>query len=127
MPEGDWPFYRLDERGSARQDVLPSTVAYSGNLDESTFICYPNPVRGDFFTIRIVLFQPAEVKVTLFNLEGERVYEARRSHQWPDGSGVPFEERISAGEIAGGVYICRLEVEGGSWRGRGFKKIAVTR
>ena len=127
MPEGDWPFYRLDERGSARQDVLPSTVAYSGNLDESTFICYPNPVRGDFFTIRIVLFQPAEVKVTLFNLEGERIYEARRSHQWPDGSGVPFEERISTGEIAGGVYICRLEVEGGSWRWRGFKKIAVTR
>jgi M6 family metalloprotease-like protein len=127
LPAGGWPFFRFDEWGSARQEGSPATVTYTGGLDESSFICYPNPVREGFFTIRIMLYQPAEVKVTIFNLEGERVYEARKSHPWPDGSGVPFEERVTASGMTGGVYICRLEVEGGSWRWQGFKKIAITR
>ena len=127
LPAGGWPFFLLDERGSARQESYPAIVTHTGGLDESSFICYPNPVRGSFFTIRIMLYQPAEVKVTIFNLEGERIYEAKHSHSWPEGSGVPFEERIPAGGMAGGVYICRLEVEGGSWRWQGFKKFAITR
>jgi len=127
LPAGGWPFFRLDEWGSARQEGFPATITYTGGLDENSFICYPNPVLGDFFTVRVTLYEPAEVKVTIFNLEGERVYEARSSHPWPEGSGVPFEERIPAGGMAGGVYVCRLEVEGGSWRWQGLKKIAITR
>jgi M6 family metalloprotease-like protein len=127
LDAGAWPFYRFDESGSSRIEVSPATVAYEGALDESSFICYPNPVRGNSFTIRIVLYQPAEVKVTVLDLEGERIYESRSSHAWPDDSGVPFEERIPAVGMAGGVYICLLEVEGGSWRWQGIKKIAVTR
>ncbi len=124
---GAWPFYRHDRYGSSRIEVSPATVAYEGALDERSFICYPNPVRGNSFTIRVVLYRPAEVKVTVLDLEGERVYESRSSHAWPDGSGVPFEERIPAGGMAGGVYICLLEVEGESWQWRGIKKIAITR
>jgi M6 family metalloprotease-like protein len=124
---GTWPFYRYDQYGSSRLEVSPATVTYEGALDERSFICYPNPVRGNSFIIRVVLFQPAEVKVTVLDLEGEKVYESRSSHSWPGGSGVPFEERIPAGGMAGGVYICLLEVEGEGWRWQGIKKVAITR
>ena len=128
VPEsGAWPFYRRDAYGSARLELRPATVTYEGALDEGSFICYPNPVRGNSVTIRITLYRPARVKVTLINLEGELVYESVRGHAWPEGSGVPFEERIPLAGMAGGVYICRLEVDGGDWRWRGIRKIAVTR
>ncbi len=63
----------------------------------------------------------------MMNLEGEVVYTATRNHEWTGGSGVPFEERISTGDLAGGVYICRIEVSGGSWSWEGVRKVAVTR
>jgi hypothetical protein len=122
-----WPMFRQDMWGRSRQFRPLVYIQYEGHLDEGSFICYPNPVRGDYFTVRITLYDRAVVKIVLMNLEGETVYMATRSHEWTDGSGVPFEERISIRDLAGGVYICRMEVSGGSWSWEGVKKVAVTR
>ncbi len=127
VPEDAWPFYRRDERGTAFQAGIPATVVYTGDLDEQSFICYPNPVRGGSFTARITLYRPARVRVTVFDLEGEKVYDAVRDHSWPGGSGVPFEESIPTGSMAGGIYLCRLEVEGDGWHWSGIKKVAITK
>ena len=122
-----WPMFRQGMLGRSRQ-VRPLVYRqYEGHLNESSFICYPNPVRGDFFTVRITLYDRAVVKIVLMNLEGEAVYTVTRSHEWTDGSGVPFEERISAQDLAGGVYICRIEISGGSWSWEGVRKVAVIR
>ena len=43
LPAGVWSFFRRDEWGSARQEGSTATVTYTGGLDESSFICYPNP------------------------------------------------------------------------------------
>jgi len=127
VPEGGWPYYRRDELGTACQVRIPASVTYSGALDERSFICYPNPVRGGSFTARITIYKPARVRVSVLNLEGERVYESVRDHAWPGGSGVPFEESIPAGNMAGGIYLCRLEIEGDGWRWQGIRKVGITK
>jgi M6 family metalloprotease-like protein len=127
LPAGSWPFFRRDAWGSARQERHDATTEYAGMLDEGSYVCYPNPVKQGFFTVRVTIFEPAQVKVTLMNIEGEKVFESNRRHAWPEGSGVPFEERISTAGMAGGVYICRLEAVGGDWAWSGVKKVAITR
>ncbi len=123
-----WPCYRHDSRGSGRQ-----TASAGGNesglaVDPASFIVYPNPVRGASFTVRLLISEPSRVAVTIFDLEGEKVASRDARHDWPSGSAVPFEAGFSAGELAGGVYVCRVEVVGDDgWSWKGARKFAVTR
>ncbi len=50
-----WPMFRQDMWGRSSQFRPFVYNQYEGYLDESSFICYPNPARGDFFTVRITL------------------------------------------------------------------------
>ncbi|HEY5133126.1 MAG TPA: T9SS type A sorting domain-containing protein, partial [Candidatus Krumholzibacteriaceae bacterium] len=96
-------------------------------IDPSTFKIYPNPAAGGHVTVRVVISAPARVKVTLVNIEGEKVSAVERDHAWVRGSAVPFEETFSTAKLAGGVYLCRLEVTGDGWSWTGSKKFAVIR
>lgn len=124
--EQAWPFYRHDAQGTGRQ--LPSGESSPREqVDPATFIVYPNPATGGSFTARILVSAPAQVKVTIYNVEGERVAEETRDHSWFSGSAVPFEESFSTAAFSGGVYICRIEVTGDGWSWTGAKKFAVIR
>jgi len=70
---------------------------------------------------------PANVKIRVLNLQGEKVLEETHTHSWVEGSRVPFDRRISLEEIAGGIYICHLDAAGSGWRWSGARKFAVTR
>ena len=120
--------YRGDTFGSSRQYNTESAAnPHAERIDPSTFIVYPNPATGGHVTVRVVISAPARVKVTLVNIEGEKVAAVERDHAWFRGSAVPFEETFSTAKLAGGVYLCRLEVAGDGWSWTGSKKFAVTR
>jgi M6 family metalloprotease-like protein len=121
-----WPFYRHDAQGTGRQ-LLSSKSSPRERVDPATFIVYPNPATGSSFTARVLVSAPARVKVTIFNIEGEKVVERARDHNWFAGSAVPFEESFSTVAFSGGVYICRIEVTGDGWSWSGAKKFAVIR
>jgi M6 family metalloprotease-like protein len=121
-----WPFYRHDARGTGRQ--LPSGESFSRErVDPATFIVYPNPASGSSFMARVLVSAPARIKVTIFNIEGEKVVERSLEHAWFAGSAVPFETSFSTAAFSGGVYICRFEVTGDGWSWTGAKKFAVIR
>jgi M6 family metalloprotease-like protein len=121
-----WPFFRHDAAGTGRQ-LASSESSPRERVDPATFIVYPNPAQGSSFTARVLVSAPARVKVTLYNIEGEKVVERTRDHMWFAGSAVPFEERFSIAAFSGGVYICRIEVMGDGWNWTGAKKFAVIR
>jgi M6 family metalloprotease-like protein len=121
-----WPFYRHDAQGTGRQ--LPSGESSPRErVDPATFIVYPNPVTGGSFVARVLVSAPARVKVTVFNIEGEKVVDRTLDHTWFAGSAVPFETGFSTASFSGGVYICRIEVTGDGWSWTGAKKFAVIR
>jgi M6 family metalloprotease-like protein len=119
-----WPSYRHDFLGSSRQNSPFQSNFYSG-FEEESFICYPNPAKGDFFTVRVMLANYAgEVSVTLLNLEGEVVYSTTGRHEFPESSLVPFEAQIPTKDLTPGIYLCRLVVKGlKDWEG--VRKVAV--
>ncbi|MDD4857567.1 MAG: hypothetical protein PHD74_05600, partial [Candidatus Krumholzibacteria bacterium] len=120
--------YRHDSHGYGKQDNSePAANKRSDRVDPSTFIIYPNPAGGSSFTVRLLISAPARVKVTLVDLEGEKVTALERSHNWFSGSAVPFEQEFSTARFAGGVYICRIEAIGDGWNWSGSKKFAVIR
>jgi M6 family metalloprotease-like protein len=122
-----WPCYRRDASGSSRQLAPVALSPRAERIDPGSFIVYPNPATGSRVTVRVVLSAPAEVKLDVLNVEGERVLERRASHRWPQGSVVPFEEALSTSDLASGVYVARLEVSGDGWRWSGSRKFAVIR
>ncbi|MDD4857810.1 MAG: hypothetical protein PHD74_06860, partial [Candidatus Krumholzibacteria bacterium] len=94
--DGAWRTYRHDSHGYGRQDNSePAANKRSDRVDPSTFIIYPNPAGGSSFTVRLLISAPARVKVTLVDLEGEKVTALERSHNWFSGSAVPFEQEFS--------------------------------
>lgn len=122
-----WPMSRHDAGGSSRQAPSAGENPLEAHVDESSFIIYPNPVKGAAFTVRVLISAPARIKTSIVNMEGEQVDEEIRRHDWFEGSAVPFEAAFRAGKLASGVYLCRVEVTGEGWNWIGTKKFAVTR
>ncbi len=125
LAERGWFSYRHDPGGSGRQEKSIQTSAVEGIIDENSFICYPNPVYEEVMNVRISIFGPASVKITILNIEGERVLESNAEHIYSDGSMVPYDEAVDLSGLAGGVYICRLDVKSSGKRWTGARKFAV--
>jgi M6 family metalloprotease-like protein len=124
----EWRTYRHDPFGYGRQDNNGGAPNQrTEHVDPSTFIVYPNPAAGASFTVRLLISAPARVRLTLFNLEGEKVASLERAHDWLGGSAVPFEQSFSTAKLSGGIYICRIEIVGDGWSWSGSKKFAVIR
>ncbi len=121
-----WPFFRHDAGGSGRQAIPAAPGKPASFVDDRSFICYPNPVRGESFTVRIEFEGPGEVTVRILNLEGEEVTVLRERHPWTAGT-VPFETTVPVGDMAGGVYFCHVDISGNGGKWSGARKIAVTR
>ncbi|MBD3179325.1 hypothetical protein GF321_06365 [bacterium] len=122
-----WLMFRKDPLGSSRGLLLEQPGPVAGNSGKGSFFCYPNPVEGDRFYVRARLQGPAEVRITIMNIEGEKVLELEGAHHYSEGSMVPFEKCVSVSDLAGGVYICLLRVDGaaGSWTD--IRKFAIAR
>ena len=127
FPDRGWSFYRHDISGTGRQSASGSSLPAGKIIDERTFICYPNPVRTTNLTVRISISSPADVKICILNIEGEKVLETKRNHPYSSGNNVPFEASVPVDNLAGGIYICYLEISAGKESWRGARKFAVVR
>jgi len=127
-PSSGWHMFRNDPGGSSRsvyQSDAPgpaSSIAGGGSL-----ICYPNPAEGEMLYVRIRLDSPADINISIINMEGEKVVEETARHYYSEGSLVPFEKALRIGSLAGGVYICLVEVNTGAGKWRETRKFAIVR
>ena len=121
-----WLMTRHDPGGTGRQGEPSGGGAPPGTVDAGSFICYPNPATGPSFRARADIAGRASVAVRLMNLEGAPVWSWSGSHDWPEGN-VPFEVEVPLDGIAGGIYICLMEVRGEGWSWSGTRKVALIR
>jgi hypothetical protein len=121
-----WRMFRHDPGGSGRQAPSGGSTPGGELADGTTFLCYPNPVRGNAFTVRIDLSARADVILKVLTLEGTEVFANTLRHDWSAGR-IPFEATVPVDALASGVYICYLEVrsDGASWTGA--RKVAILR
>ncbi len=123
-----WPVYRHDPEGTSRQ-ITPQVqpVKKGKYVDENSLICYPNPVMNGELVVRVPIYSSAVVKISILNVEGEKLFSISGRHEWPEGSNVPYEVKIQLGDISSGVYICLIEISGNNWSWKGYRKFAVIR
>ncbi len=85
---------------SPDDDWMPKKKAY----------CYPNPAKGNETKIRYYLSEPAEVKIKIYDLAGDRVARI-------DGPGIALtdnEALWNLSKIRSGVYFAKIEAKSSS-------------
>jgi hypothetical protein len=85
----------------------------SGRLPaRAALACYPNPFN-DRTIIRYRLDADGPVRLTVYNILGQRVRRLTGGHQRAGDHRIAWDGRDDRGaEAAGGIYLCRLETEG---------------
>ncbi len=107
---------------SERRDAAPGEDG--AVLVAGSHICYPNPVTQGVLHVRGTAAEDGRVRVSIMNLEGEDVANSG----WLDAVGaVPFEVDVDLGDVAAGMYVCRLEVSTGRGGQTSIKTVAVVR
>ncbi len=93
-------------------------------LVAGSHICYPNPVTEDVLRVRGTAAGDGRARAVIMNLEGEEVADSG----WIEVVGaVPFELELDFGDVAAGMYVCRLEVSTGGGGQTSIKTVAVAR
>lgn len=123
-----WPMAAstADGSGYLSLGVLGEERALSEFLPEDNFFAYPNPAGGRQTTIRFYVNQAADVRVTIFDALGDKVWES--ATEVVDGNAVA-EVPWDISQVASGVYHCRLEATAltGSESKVAFKSIAIVK
>ena len=106
----------LGPRGGASRrgsvgDVAVLEAADPALPDEDLCFAYPNPARGDDVAFRVHPGGDGVLRVTVYNLEGERI----TSLETPVLADVASEVRWPLAGFPSGLYLCRVErpVSGG--------------
>jgi len=104
----------------ALRDLGPAAPAAA---DADRFFAYPNPAVGDLVTFRFQADYDAQARLVIYNLEGEEVAVAGLSHT----GGEISEYRWLLGDLASGVYLCRLTLSGDEQSASRLLRLAVER
>ncbi len=104
----------------ALSDLGPAAPAAA---DADRFFAYPNPAVGDLVTFRFQADYDAQARLVIYNLEGEEVAVAGLSHT----GGEISEYRWPLGDLASGVYLCRLTLSGDEQSASRLLRLAVER
>ncbi len=105
-----WPQAGGGPAGHGRS-VAAAPVVASGGLVEGSLFVAPNPVREGFVRVRVRVGRTTTVRAALYTLEGEKLLESPAS-ETPAGSA--FATDLVLGDLAPGMYLCRVEAEGTS-------------
>ncbi|MBN2103486.1 T9SS type A sorting domain-containing protein [bacterium] len=92
---------------------MPGNLAYN----------YPNPNEENFTVIRYRLEKSADVKITIYDLSGEKV----EAFSGPGLAQADNEVRWDLSGVASGVYICHIRAEGESGTEETTFKIGVVK
>jgi M6 family metalloprotease-like protein len=123
-----WSMYQHDLARGGRVTESNPLETKRNTFDESTFIVYPNPVRGNEVHARIILNQSATVDVEIYNLEGERAIS--QAFSFGNIGGVvqtPFDEIIDVSALKSGVYLLRMRIQGSGATEALVKTFAIVR
>jgi hypothetical protein len=92
------------------------TGEVSGRLPaEAALASYPNPFN-DRTVIRFRLEADGPVRLTVYNILGQRVRLLAGGHQRAGDHRIAWDGRDDRGaQAAGGLYLCHLETEGRAW------------
>lgn len=107
-----WPSYQA---GPTRQAVVAETVPLKTSSDTivpGSFMIYPNPVPGAEVHARVSLNRSAEIRVEIYNLEGQRAFRRDYQANPNDLIDTPFDEAIDVSGLKSGVYMMRIRVGG---------------
>ena len=70
--------------------------------------CYPNPITGDTGTFRIVPVGPTDCTITVFTVDGQKIFESYRGEN-EIIPGVANEVKMNATNLASGLYLTRIK------------------
>ncbi len=103
----------------------PSDLGELSTLDaeRDRFLAYPNPLRGRDVVFRYWSARTGEARLTVLNLEGERVAELRHD----GGDGTLEEIPWSPDALASGVYLVRLTAPAAEGHVTRLLRLAVER
>jgi hypothetical protein len=122
-----WPMYQASTIRAGRTQAFTSPQPADPAVEENTMMIYPNPAAGDEVRVRIMLNRRVEVKIEIFNLEGERAFSRPYIGNPADVSRTPFDEAIDISRLKSGVYFVRLSVSGGGASAAFVKRLAIKR
>jgi hypothetical protein len=85
---------------------------------------YPNPLRGDLVSVRVVVGEPASVRLDAYDLAGKRVAGTELALHGGSG-GNQLAWNLSS--LASGLYHVRARIQGDGWTEERFERLAVVR
>jgi hypothetical protein len=98
-----------------RSDIYVMKFSNTSDIDNNTTPIpnshllgnYPNPFNSNTL-IQYQLSENTEVKVSIYNILGERIAELRNEYQEPGAHSLTWD----ASAVSSGTYLCRLEIGG---------------
>jgi hypothetical protein len=118
-----WTQGGADAWGTGHQpiDSSSSAIPFDGEaFNEDDLFLYPNPVDGPSVHVRVQLHHSAQVRSTIFDLQGEMVRQTGTIRG--EGPGQ-LEFEIPLNGLAAGMYLAKVETEGSV----AFKPFAIVR
>lgn len=112
--------------GPSRLGPVGEAAAVAGApaaAEHERFVIYPNPARDDRAAFRFWAEAAGTARVTVFNLEGEVVTRLERDVP----AGLVSEIVWPLGDLASGVYLCRLEAPAPDGKVMRLERLAVER
>lgn len=107
--------FRVVEYSSPIDDILKDEYVYT----------FPSPAKGDEINFKFIIYQPATVRVYVYNVAGEIVWYSR---EYEYGVGDVGKTQIipwNIKKIASGMYLFRIEAKNNKKIKRVVKKLAI--
>ncbi len=109
-------------RGEGFHDSSKSANSGAGEaFTDKDLVLYPNPVDGPSVHVRVQLHRSAQVRSTIFDLQGEMVRQTGTIRGGRAEGQLEFE--IPLDGLAAGMYLAKVETEGSV----AFKPFAIVR
>ncbi|MFQ3676035.1 MAG: fibronectin type III domain-containing protein, partial [Endomicrobiia bacterium] len=109
--------FRVVEYGSPTEDILKDEYVYT----------FPSPAKGNEVNFKFIIYYPATVKVFVYNVAGEIVWQSKEYEYTLSDVGKTHIIPWNIKKIASGMYIFRVEAKGIGRTKNVVKKMAVIR
>ena len=119
-----WPQYQKDAQrsGFTTEDLIRPPLS-SEFFPADRAYNWPNPVYDGMTFLRYFVRENSSVTVKVFDLAGDLVTE----FQGPGVGGVDNEVAWNVGNLQSGIYLARIEANGGGAKGFATVKVAVVK